>query len=190
MNEYQEWLNDFDPKQKVIYNICMKYPFLVPRDSNGVEVKDFDYEYLSLEIPEGWYRLFLQMCEDIKPILEKENCLDDFYFVQVKEKYNHLICYSNIRIKEIQDVLSKYEVMAQYVCVNCGMPAVFLSKSYIESFCDKCKDSARSNDFDRLDFKPYFTRTKYKDGILQEDCISFKNEWERYLNEIKRENCN
>lgn len=141
--EYKDWYNDFSEEQKKIYTICMEYPFLIPRDIEGKRDEEFDYEYLGLEIPIGWHRLFLQMCGDIKPVLEKANMLDDFYFLQVKEKYNRLECYHNGAPKEVDDIIAKYEMMAGYICAKCGRPATCETTGYIASFCDDCLDLLR-----------------------------------------------
>ena len=29
-NEYKDWLNDLSPEQRANYDICMKYPILIP----------------------------------------------------------------------------------------------------------------------------------------------------------------
>ena len=71
-NEYKDWIADFTPNQKVIYNICMEYPFLIPRDIDGSRDEDFEYEYLNFDIPNGWHKLFFQMSStslDAMPLL-------------------------------------------------------------------------------------------------------------------------
>ena len=45
-NEYKDWYEDFTPNQKRIYDICMEYPFLIPRNRwTGEIVEDFDFSY-------------------------------------------------------------------------------------------------------------------------------------------------
>lgn len=31
-NEYKDWINDLSAEEKIHYDLCIKYPFLVPRD--------------------------------------------------------------------------------------------------------------------------------------------------------------
>ena len=184
-NEYKDWYNDLSENQQAIYNICMEYPFLIPRDIVGNRDEEFDYKYLGLEIPMGWYKLFLQMCSDIKPILEKEGVLDDFYFLQVKEKFNTLCCYSNgATSQDVEDIITKYEHISYYVCTQCGRPATCVTIGYWASFCNDCwKDKARHISIDWIWFKPEFKITRFSKDGHDEKTISFEEEWNRYLRE-------
>ena len=163
-NEYLDWAVDKIQEEKLIVE---KYPFLHIRDIDGHIDIESKFPMISLEIPDGWNKLFFQMCSDIKPILEREGLIDDFYFIQVKEKYNRLICYYNNAPKEVEDIISKYETMAQYVCVNCGKPAVFETTGYIASYCDDCINQYNRN------YNYHYLKTNA--GIL------FADEWERYV---------
>jgi len=170
-------------RQKNFYKIYNEFPFLLPRDSKGNIRTDFDCTNLQLEIPPGWYKLFLQMCHDIKLILVEENLLDKFYFLQVKEKFNKLCCYTQNSSVKIDQIISKYEHMAQYVCVVCGRPATYETHSYIASFCDYCwKDRVRHDIGEWITFKPYFIINSETEGVhCDEKHISFQDEWNRYL---------
>ena len=164
-NEYLDWYNDLSESHK----ICIEYPFLIPRYADGKIDEAYSNEHIPLEIPHGWYKLFFQLCSDIKPILEKEGVLYDFYFIQVKEKYNRLICYYNNAPKEVEDIISKYEMMARYVCVNCGKPATFETTGYIASYCDDCINQYNRN------YNYHYLKTNGE--------ILFADEWNRYAKE-------
>lgn len=184
--EYKDWYNDFSDHQKEIYNICMKYPFLIPRDIDGSRDEDFEYEYLCLEIPVGWRKLFLQMCSDIKPLLEKEGVMDDFYFLQAKEKYNQLTCYSNgVASLEVEQILQKYKYLSRFVCVECGKPAKYeTSIGYIASYCEDCwKDVARHFGVNELQFINTYDVVGFKDGKSYSRTVDVEEEWNRYLKE-------
>ena len=185
--EYKDWYADLSEKQKKIYNICMEYPFLIQRDIDGNRDEEFNYEYLDLEIPTGWKRLFFQMCADIKPLLEKEGVLDDFYFLQVKEKFNMLRCYSNgVASQEVEDIIAKYEMMAYYVCTNCGKPATYETQGYFASYCGECcKNFIKPPKMKPIEFEPEFKISGFSKGKHYEKTISFENEWNRYLKGLK-----
>ena len=177
-NEYLDWYNDLSESHK----ICIEYPFLIPRYADGEIDEAYSDEHIPLEIPHGWYKLFFQLCSDIKPILEKEGVLYDFYFIQVKEKYNKLICYYNNAPKEVEDIISRYEIMASYICCECGKPAVFETTGYIASYCDDCfKDYVRHAKGEWIRFEPQYVQTTCKNGQKQDEIISFENEWNRYV---------
>ena len=124
------------------------------------------------------------MCSDIKPVLEKEGALDDFYFLQVKEKYNRLCCYHNGAPREVEDIISKYEMMASYICTWCGKPATYETRDYIESFCEACYNKLkRHRKAEKIEFRPEYKVTRFQNGVDTEMTISFEDEWSRYLKE-------
>ena len=75
--------------------LAEKYPFLVPRNVWTDEIDgDYNYDYLLLTDYTGWWKRFgIPLCEDLKNILIRNNCLDKFRFSQVKEKYGSLRLY-------------------------------------------------------------------------------------------------
>lgn len=81
--------------QEDIKKLVERYPYLLPRNVWTDKLpEDYDYTYIKgLEIPNGWRKLFFQMCEDIRQPLIDANYLDKFRFTQIKEKYNSLRCY-------------------------------------------------------------------------------------------------
>lgn len=182
-NEYKDWERDKIEEEK---EIVAKYPFLRLRDIDGTVDTECKFPMMCLEIPDGWYKLFFQMCDDIKPILEEEGLLEDFYFIQVKEKYNRLRCYSNGKASyKVEDIIGKYEEMAYYICTNCGKPATVETQSYFASFCDDCwKGIFKNEKVEQIQFKNYFIVNTFTAGThCDEKYISFKDEWERYINE-------
>ena len=180
-NEYKDWERDRIEEEK---QVVAEYPFLRLRDIDGTICEDDDFPMIGLEIPNGWYKVFFQMCDDIKPILEREGVLDTFYFIQVKEKYNTLRCYHNGAPKEVEDIISKYEMMAYYICTVCGKPATCETTGYWTSFCDDCwKDHVRHLPIEWIKFKPYYKVSGYGKDNHYTCYISFENEWNRYLKE-------
>lgn len=162
-NEYKDWEigRIADEKEWV-----QKYPFLHIRDIDGTIDTESKFPMMGLEIPFGWYELFFQMCDDIKDLVP-----EDFYFLQVKEKYNNLVCYPVNSTPEVDAILDKYADIAYYVCAVCGAPANKATIGYIASFCDRCaKDKIRHLKSEQLELAK---------------ISSFKNEWDRYLERIK-----
>ena len=179
-NEYKDWVTDRLAEEK---EIVAKYPFLRVRDIDGMPDVKAEFPMICLEIPLGWYKLFFQMCDDIKAALEKEGTADDFYFLQVKEKFNRLVCYSNGSV-EVEAIIQKYGYIAQYVCTHCGKPATFQTSGYIASFCDDCwKDWARHEKGDWLHFSDTYKvfTISTQDKVYVPRVISVKEEWNRYL---------
>lgn len=174
--------------QEKIKELVERYPYLLPRNLWTDEVpEDYDYTYIKGvgEIPNGWEKLFLQMCEDIRQPLIDAGILNSFRFLQIKEKYNRMECYNNGAPKEVHEIIDKYSVMASYVCTRCGKPATCDTQGYVESFCDDCwKDFVRHEHIEWIKFKPYYEVIVYKNGEQYEKVISFEDEWNRYLEAI------
>jgi hypothetical protein len=163
-----------------------QYPFLRLRDIDGNIDSSSEPTIVLLELPDGWIPLFFQMCNDIKAALEKEGAkaLEDFYFLQVKEKYNQFRCY-HTGSKEIDEIIDKYSYISRYVCTRCGKPATFETSGYFASFCDDCwKDIARHKAGEWLEFSDTFTVSSYSNGKHYKTNISVKAEWDRYLKSL------
>lgn len=181
-NEMKDWILDKIEEEKEMIKI---YPFLQVRDIDGTIDKKAKFPMVSLEIPDGWYKLFFQMCEDIKPLLEQEGVLDEFYFIQVKEKYNELVCYSNgVASLEVEQIIQKYKYISRYVCTNCGKPAEFETTGYLASYCDDCRfDKVRHNACNVLEFSGTFELIRFARGQHRCITIDVSDEWNRYIKE-------
>lgn len=163
-----------------------RYPYLLPRNVWTDEVPaDYDYTYIKyMEIPQGWERLFFQMCEDIRQPLVDAGYLEKFRFTQVKEKYNSMCCYHAGAPEEVCNILAKYEQMAGYICTNCGKPAVYETQGYIASFCEDCYNGLKHQPkAEKIEFKPYYKIRRFQKGESTEMTISFEKEWNRYIKE-------
>jgi hypothetical protein len=181
-NEYKDWKIDRIEEEK---QILEKYPFLAERTLDGEIDTEAEFPMICLEIPNGWYRLFYQMCDDIKPILEREGLMDKFYFAQVKEKFNQLRCYANIDVPEVDEIIAKYEFLATNVCVRCGAPAEYETTGYIASICGDCRNgyfqAQKCNDLEiQTSYISSFFANKKSLKLIDVE-ISFEEEWQRYL---------
>lgn len=174
--------------QTIVKALIERYPFLAPYNVFTGELdEDYDYSYIfPLEIPRGWNKLFLQLCEDIRQPLIDAGCLDSFRLLQVKEKYNRLEVYNSGAPDTVQEIIDKYTEMAQYICVNCGRPAEYETSGYIASYCIECfKDYVRHEKGDWIKFNPTYTFKRWINNAWEEYTISFEDEWNRYLTELK-----
>lgn len=166
-----------------------KYPYLLPRNVfSGKVSEDYDYSYIIGEycLPKGWFDLFLQMCEDIREPLERSGHLNDFMFMQVKEKYGSMRLYDNGATSEVHEILDKYEFLSTQVCSECGRPATKMTVGYICPYCDDCvKNSGEDIELaDPIDIRTEYKRLRYLNGVKEELNVSVTDEWERYLERI------
>lgn len=179
--------------QEKIKELIDRYPFLLPRNVWTDEVdEDYDYSYIfPLEIPDGWDKLFFQLCEDIRQPLIDADYLDKFRLLQVKEKFNRLEVY-NQGVPEaasvVEDIIDKYSMMAGYVCTVCGKPATFETRGYIASYCDDCwKDYVRHDKGEWIKFRPEYTVRRFSQEGTVTETISFEDEWNRYVKSLEVE---
>ena len=176
------------PEQQRNKELVERYPFLLPRNVFTDKLpEDYDYSYIRGigELPKGWERLFLQMCEDIRQPLIDAGYLDKFRFTQIKEKYNRMECYNFGAPEDVHESLNKYSMMAGYIWTICGKPATFESDGYIASYCDDC-EKARKYRYrgERINFKPYFKVSGLTKEGSYEKIVSFEDEWDRYIKSL------
>lgn len=185
-----------------------KFPFLQPRNVWTDEIlEDYDYSYILGigELPEGWERLFLLFCKNLKKELDKFNFIDKFRFSQIKEKYASMRLYNNGYPKDSNGHVleSIYEYMSSYVCEVCGEPATCETKSYVSVYCNDCFEQfvgkiKKSDKIENLDSVNKLTIIRYSNGKNEEisyDCAPYWNEYlkckdmidEEFLNYILRE---
>ena len=79
-----------------------------------------------------------QMCKEIKEELIKNNELDSYKIIQIKEKFGGLRWYDNSGLPGMQFIIAKYEALSEKTCINCGKPANWISKGWISPYCDDC----------------------------------------------------
>lgn len=186
MNEYKDWEFDKISEEK---EIVKKYPFLRRRNIDGTVDTSSRFPMIGLEIPNGWYQLFFQMCDDLKPVLEKEGMLNDFYFVQVKEKFNELRCYSgHWETYEIQDILRKYQYLSRFVCTRCGLPAELETQGYIASYCNGCLNKIKTTSrIMPINFVNTFETVRYSKDENITTIHDVSREWERYKESLQKQ---
>lgn len=124
-------------------HLIEKYPFLLPRNVwTDAEVEDFDFSYCLIkdDIPEGWWKFFGEvLCEDLKEVLVKHKCLDEFRILQCKEKFGELRLYDNGHPEEWYDHLVAWEYISAHTCCSCGkFPVPMMTTGWISSYCEDC----------------------------------------------------
>ena len=140
-NEFKDWIGDFTDEQKKNYELCIKYPIIIPYDT-----ENFQYEYTMLDfIPAGWRVAFGEkFAADLQEALNKltEEERDEIWITEVKEKFCMLRVYLSNYTDELNEVLTKYEKLSARTCIKCGEPATKISQGYHLPWCDECaKDS-------------------------------------------------
>ena len=134
-----------------------RYPFLMPRNAwTGKIVEDYDYSYTLFDmIPKGWRSGFgIEFIEKLRNACVEADFLDKLLVTQIKEKYGELRFYTNPIPQNICKIITDYEYLSRYVCIDCGRPAKWVSKNWISPWCDECCKETRAmhpNGFERIE---------------------------------------
>ena len=150
IDNWEDYIRDRANKAK---EWVSKYPFLRFKDNSCCpweDTKEIKNCWM-FELPDGWYEIGSQMCDELMIVLGKH--ADDFIIGQLKEKYNVIRCYwhwadieyTEDELKEmytlsdaIENILLKYEKISYNTCTICGKPATKWTNGWIASYCDSC----------------------------------------------------
>lgn len=119
--------------------LVKKFPFLKPHWANR---EAYHYQTTILDnMPLGWKVAFGEMMAfDLLKACKKDDIdPNDLKFIEVKEKYGSLRCYTNITGSNIQNVLDDYEQVSQNICCICGkIDTPQLNNGWMVPVCKKC----------------------------------------------------
>lgn len=184
-------------------NLIDRFPFLTPRNVwTGEIVNNFDYTWSELDcMPIGWRIAFgEQLCEEIKQELLKVQekdpgggypesyyttnydsdkiipYLEGYRITEIKEKWGELRWYDNGAPTSVHNVISKYEKLSRFVCIDCGKEAKYLSNGWISPFCEECAINMfnRNKEFLNIDddsFDKEFMIIKSKQFTKSDLCV-------------------
>ena len=114
------------------------YPWLYPYlDDNGEIPNDYSGTLLDA-LPSGWGDLILDLCAELRVLLDKYDLVDKYRVAEAKEKWFMLRWYDYLTDgsempQDIVDLVMRYEEQSQYVCMLCGD-----DKSSTEPCCTSC----------------------------------------------------
>lgn len=172
------------------YFFCLKYPFW--RSRNVWTGKFLGYSYTWYDnIPYGWRKAFgKQLSKELKEVLKKElkenknlKWKDILFWEDIKEKYGDLRLYCSTT-KKAHEVVNKYEALSRGYCIECGKPARYCTKGWIEYYCEECFDKYEGKYEDECSGLKEACRLKEEDipktvfigedGVLKEDILGYK----------------
>lgn len=80
----------------------------------------------------GWFNLVRELCIELSKMETKP------VVMQIKEKFGTLRFYINEYTEELDKIISKYELMSETVCEECGEPGKLRPElRWIKTLCDK-----------------------------------------------------
>ena len=129
-------------KQTENKQLIERYPFLLPQHAlSGTRSTGFESTVLD-DMPVGWRAAFGEdLCKEIMEEIVRNNCVESYQILQIKEKYGELRWYSQGGTERIhREIVPKYERMSRRICVHCGQPATLVSKSWVAPWCNICAE--------------------------------------------------
>ena len=115
-----------------------QYPFLRPW---GICPTDFESTKLDT-MPTGWRSAFgEELCKEIMEELTRNNCVDSYRIVQIKEKHGALRWYAQGGTERIhREIVPKYEKLSRRICIQCGQSATLVTLDWTAPWCDACAE--------------------------------------------------
>lgn len=115
-----------------------KYPWL--RLRNLYTGKIYTEHDAMDDLPEGWKKAFgSMMCEELDIVIKAAELEDEIIFEQVKEKFGELRIYFAPYNHEVNEIIQKYEVLSQNICIHCGKPDVpMIDMGWVRPSCRDC----------------------------------------------------
>ena len=113
------------------------------------------------EMPTGWIRAFGKLLlDDIYDQVEADG-LEDFKFLQIKEKFGSLRVYCMPTTEAIERIIDAYSEISEHVCVICGKLDVYLIDfGWICPMCHDCYGDTSYHAF----------RREYESAIIVDEC--------------------
>ena len=131
-----------------LYNtyLCIRFPFLKGRDyQDKPHYPLIQWSGWYGNIPKGWRKAFgIQLCKELKDALKRCNYLKKYRIIDVKEKYGALNIYDcGAPIRDVHDIVNKYEYISARTCIECGRPARYFTTGWFSPYCEDCIDEYR-----------------------------------------------
>ena len=142
-----------------------QYPFMLPW---GTDSANFESTELDI-MPTGWRIAFgEELCKEIMEELTRNNCVDSYRIVQIKEKHGALRWYAQGGTERIhREIVPKFEKLSRRICIQCGRPATLVSLDWIAPRCDACAEQ-----FPHLKYVDIDAIYGSKDGIERDFFVT------------------
>ena len=119
--------------------LIKKYYWLMPLNAwTGKPLKDYDYTWIEWGWCKGWDKTFGQMYMDELGAAIEKSGQKNYRIVQIKEKFGQARLYDNGGGREVEDIISKYEIISENICMNCGCEAPMINDGWMSPKCFDC----------------------------------------------------
>ena len=166
-------------KQQLINKkLVKKYYWLAPREFNwnggiGNIRKDYDYSWIMWGWCNGWDKTFGQIfMEELGEAIKKSG-QKNFSILQLKEKYGQLRCYTSGTTSEVHNIIQKYEVVSEHICMDCGCEAPMIEEHrWLFVCCPDCyKKLIRRRELCRSNKEGFTPKTDEEIKNIYDACV-------------------
>lgn len=117
-------------------SLCADFPQLY-------SVRDGDtrgsVSHFGFETDDGWFRIIHDLSARLEEILEGllAGERDEYYAVQVKEKFGGLRFYMSMETEEMSRAIQEAEAQSAATCEACGLPGKRRGRGWVKTLCDR-----------------------------------------------------
>lgn len=115
--------------------LCADFPLLysVRHEDTRGPVSHFGFE-----TDDGWFRIIHELSAKLEEIIKAMPAgeRDDYYAVQVKEKFGGLRFYMNMETEEMGRAIEEAEGRSIITCEVCGVPGRRTGRGWVKTLCE------------------------------------------------------
>src|ERR1700748_1222943 len=98
--------------------------------------EDFDNFWIDQD---GWFNLIYDLSSEINSIISLADNPENYYLIQVKCKFSGLRYYMSKTTKEMDDIISLFEIKSYNTCILCGKDKDISQHKKHTRFYDLCE---------------------------------------------------
>lgn len=115
--------------------LCADFPLLysVRHEDTRCSLSHFGFE-----TGDGWFRITYELSAELEEIIRRlpADERNDYYAVQVKEKFGTLRFYMNMETEEMSRAIREAEGRSASACEVCGRPGTLRGGGWLKTLCD------------------------------------------------------
>lgn len=95
--------------------------------------------HFCFETDDGWFRIIHALSARLVEIIEglPAEERDEYYAVQVKEKFGGLRFYMSMETEEMSRAIQEAEAQSAATCEACGLPGKRRGRGWVKTLCDR-----------------------------------------------------
>jgi hypothetical protein len=115
--------------------LCAEFPLLY---SVRYENTRCSLSHFGFETGDGWFRIIYELSAELEELIRRLPAgeRDEYYAVQVKEKFGTLRFYMNTETEEMSRAIREAEGRSASTCEVCGQTGTLRGGGWLKTLCD------------------------------------------------------